>query len=560
MSYLVLARKYRPETFRDVVGQEPTSKTLCNSIIKGRIAHAFLFAGPRGVGKTSMARILSKALNCSEGPTPEPCLECEHCRAIASGNAMDVVEIDAASNRGIDNIRSLRENVRYAPAGSRFKIYIIDEVHMLTVESFNALLKTLEEPPDHVKFIFATTEPQKLPETVRSRCQCYEFRRISTDDIAARLEFIMKNEGLEYDPGVLRRIAAGSRGGMRDAQSLLDQIIAFSSGGATFESLNELTGSLSPESVDDLVDAVVGEKVSSVLDLIDRFFSGGTRAADILRELIDHFRLLMIHLAGAKSVDIGSTGGDEKRFKKQAEETSLEKVLICLQIAMRTLRQSRWFDEERVLVELALVKMARLSSTIDIGEAISLLRDSGNPGPGAGPVSAIRPRPGKAPVRGGPAGAGTPPENSPPSDPSSADRDGESQKKTGSGGQSASSRSYPSFPSNLPPERGKELKTLYSIVLSEVEKRSKTTAMSLRGFQPLRLEDDVLYLKDTFGEGKRLLGPDDAEVSRVMGESSHRVLGRFLRFKVEALKKDARDTGVPSVVEKTKNMFEGDIV
>jgi DNA polymerase-3 subunit gamma/tau len=547
MSYLVLARKYRPETFRDVVGQESVSKTLRNSIEHGRIAHAFLFSGPRGVGKTSMARILSKALNCEKGPASDPCLECEQCRTISAGSAIDVIEIDAASNRGIDNVRSLRENVRYAPAGGRFKIYIIDEVHMLTTESFNALLKTLEEPPEHVKFIFATTEPQKLPETVRSRCQCFEFRRISTDDIAARLETIMEKEKIPFEKGLLHRIAAYSRGGMRDAQSLLDQIIAFGGNSATFEGLSELTGSLSPEAMGELVDAILEDELAKVLDLADGFFKAGTRAEDLFRELVDHFRLLMIVLAGAGTVDLHSTGVGGDVLEKQAAKTNLDRIMINMQIALQTLRQSRLFDDERVLAEVALIRMTRVSSSMDLAEALSLLRESGGAAAASGP-------------RGRPASAGAPPRSrrqgtAPGSGPAASRK-----RRSPDGNEGPSPAPAANFPSSIPASGKKQLERLYETILGEVEKSSRSTAVTLRGFRPQSLSNDLLLLRDEGDGGKRLLGPHDPTVANLLRDASQRTLGRALVFKVEAQSKQASPGNVPPIVEKTRQMFEGDIV
>ena len=568
MTYLVLARKYRPETFRDVVGQESVSRTLQNSIRHGRIAHAFLFSGPRGVGKTSMARILSKALNCVKGPTLDPCLECDRCRAIAAGSAIDVIEIDAASNRGIDNIRSLRENVRYAPAGSRFKIYIVDEVHMLTPESFNALLKTLEEPPEHVKFIFATTEPQKLPETVRSRCQCYEFRRISAKDIAARLEFILKSEGVECEPGVLYRVASYARGGMRDAQSLLDQMIAFGGGRATLEGMSELTGSLSPEAVADLVDAVLDEKIDRILDLTGRFFQTGTRAEDLFRELVDHYRLLMTRLTGAGAVDAVLTGADDVRIDKQASRTDLDRVLLSLQIVLQAHRQCRFFDDDRVLAELTLVKLARLSSTIDLGRALGLIEGIGSTA-GKAPSSEQRSRP----SRQGP----LPPHRGGGRDPGTLQQGGgggttrNSEAKRGGGGKRErgdmgtegplddAKPPMATLPTDIPPERKDLLNGLFKAVIEEVEKVSKSTAYSLRTLIPLRMKKDLLYLADSDGPGKKLLGPDDPSVAEILRKAARRVTGRVLAFRVESQGGEPPG-GIPPIVKKTRDMFEGDIV
>ena len=227
MSYQVFARKYRPQTFDDLVGQEHVTRTLKNAVEQNRLAHAYLFVGPRGIGKTSTARILAKALNCIHGPTVTPCGVCDNCKEIAAGNSLDVLEIDGASNNGVEQVRELRDNVRYAPAKGKYKIYIIDEVHMLTSQAFNALLKTLEEPPEHVKFIFATTEPQKLLPTILSRCQRFDLHRIPTNLIAQHLQFIAGKEKITLEPAAAHAIARGADGGLRDAESMLDQLVAF---------------------------------------------------------------------------------------------------------------------------------------------------------------------------------------------------------------------------------------------------------------------------------------------------------------------------------------------
>ena len=227
MSYQVFARKYRPQTFDDLVGQEHVTRTLKNAVEQNRLAHAYLFVGPRGIGKTSSARILAKALNCIHGPTTSPCGVCDNCKEIAAGNSLDVLEIDGASNNGVEQVRELRDNVRYAPAKARYKIYIIDEVHMLRQQAFNALLKTLEEPPEHVKFIFATTEPQKVLPTILSRCQRFDLHRIPTNLIADHLQFIAKQEKVKLEPAAAHAIARGADGGLRDAESMLDQLVAF---------------------------------------------------------------------------------------------------------------------------------------------------------------------------------------------------------------------------------------------------------------------------------------------------------------------------------------------
>ncbi|MFN3466484.1 MAG: DNA polymerase III subunit gamma/tau, partial [Candidatus Brocadiales bacterium] len=269
MTYTVFARKYRPKTFEAVVGQEATVTTLRNALQQGRVAHAYLFTGPRGVGKTSVARILAKCLNCQKGPTDSPCDECDSCRCISEGRDLDVIEIDGASNRGIDEVRALRENVKYLPSRSRHKIYIIDEAHMLTREAFNALLKTLEEPPSHVKFFLATTAPSKLPETILSRCQRFDFKNISLEDIVNRLKQIAEEVGIQAEEEALRAIARYARGGLRDAQSLLDQLWAFSEGKVTVADVQGLLGAVPEEKVTALVESFIQKDAPGALKIVN---------------------------------------------------------------------------------------------------------------------------------------------------------------------------------------------------------------------------------------------------------------------------------------------------
>jgi DNA polymerase III subunit gamma/tau len=294
MSYVVLARKWRPQQFDDVVGQGHVARTLTNAIEQKRIAHSFLFTGARGVGKTSMARILSKALNCMSGPTKTPCDSCAACTEIISGSAVDVYEIDGASNRGINEIRELRDNVRYAPSRDRTKIYIIDEVHMLTTEAFNALLKTLEEPPEHVKFIFATTEPQKIPVTILSRCQRYDFKRISQADIVTHLQTLCEREGVETSADALRMIARQATGGMRDALSLLDQIISFAGHKIDDEQIVDILGVANRTHVFDVGSAVLGRRPQAVLNLLQEIEQYGYDLHELASELVQHFRDMMV--------------------------------------------------------------------------------------------------------------------------------------------------------------------------------------------------------------------------------------------------------------------------
>ena len=301
MSYLVLARKYRPQTFDEVVKQDHITRTLTNAISAGRVAHAILFSGPRGTGKTTVARILAKSMNCNNGPTPVPCNDCRSCREITAGNAADVFEIDGASNNSVDQIRDLRENVKYMPAHSLYKIYIIDEVHMLSIAAFNALLKTLEEPPPHVMFIFATTEPRKIPITILSRCQRHDFRRIDVESISKHMKKICVKEDVDIDDESLGLIAREANGSMRDGLSLLDQVMSCTQGAIDHDQILDILGVIDRDIIFKISSAVIQEDIMEILDIIDEVYSAGHDMKKLYADLIEHFRNLLIVKMGKKT-------------------------------------------------------------------------------------------------------------------------------------------------------------------------------------------------------------------------------------------------------------------
>lgn len=363
MSYLVFARKYRPQTFDEVAGQEAVSATLKNAVRTGRIAHGYLFCGPRGVGKTSMARIFAKAVNCPHRENGEPCNKCDVCTSITDGSAMDVVEIDGASNRGIDDIRQLRESVKYAPANFRYKVYIIDEVHQITNEGFNALLKTLEEPPEHVKFVFATTDPQKVPQTILSRCQRFDFVRLSSKVITAVLETIMQKEGIEADRAALEAIAIHSHGGMRDAESRLDMVVNVSGGRITVAEVEGVLGLLSTDFLAGLVGHILRGEIASVIGEFRRLLEDGHDPVDFLENLVRFYHWLML----AKTVGregVNAELGDDLAGKLEtiAGEIAVEALASQLELLLLGIKNMRGLTQAEIMVEVLLVKMVNLSN------------------------------------------------------------------------------------------------------------------------------------------------------------------------------------------------------
>src|SRR5947209_3168897 len=331
--YTVLARRYRPQGFAQLVGQEHVARSLENALKSNRVAHAYLFTGARGVGKTSTARILAKALNCEHGPTTQPCDECTICKSIASGEDVDVLEIDGASNNGVERVRELRANVQYRPGRARYKIYIIDEVHMLSVAAFNALLKTLEEPPPHVKFIFATTEVQKIPITILSRCQRFDFAGIGTAQIKDRLREIVQDEGMQADDEALEMVARRAGGSMRDAQSLLDQLLAFGSDRLTADQVHALLGTAGDDRVFELASAVLERDAKRALDLLAALASRSLQLGELLDQLMAYWRVLMVvRCAGAEAPDLSVPSRHRATLLKQANALGLETILAGLDI------------------------------------------------------------------------------------------------------------------------------------------------------------------------------------------------------------------------------------
>lgn len=393
--YTALARRFRPQTFSEVVGQERIAQTLRNAILENRVAHAYLFTGARGVGKTSMARIFAKALNCPNTKDGVPCNECEICRGIAAGQDVDVSEIDGASNRGIDDIRSLRANVNVRSMRSKYKVYIIDEVHMLTKEAFNALLKTLEEPPPLVKFIFCTTEPNKVPDTILSRCQRFDFGTVSTDNIENRLLQIAEAEGFTVDKEALELVARRAAGSMRDSQSLFDQLLAFGSQHVTADDVHRLLGTAPDQRLIDLLEAMIDRRRDAALSQFQAALHDGVQLEAFTDQLLNYLRDLMVAACGAEGVQLLSVGRDcLPTLQEQSRRWGLENVVAALQIFADTKGRMQRVTYGRALAELALVRLSLLADMERLDDLLAQLK-AGNPVVSSGaarPVSAPPPQ------------------------------------------------------------------------------------------------------------------------------------------------------------------------
>jgi DNA polymerase-3 subunit gamma/tau len=542
MAYEVLARKWRPQQFDDVVGQEHVTRTLKNAIESERVAHAYLFVGPRGIGKTTTARILAKALNCAEGPTTTPCDNCDSCHEIMQGRSLDVIEVDGASNRGIDHIRELRDNVRYAPARGPFKIYIIDEVHMLTQESFNALLKTLEEPPPHVKFIFATTEPQKVLATILSRCQRFDLRPISTKQIIERLSEIAEAEGIDIDADALLAIARAAEGGLRDAESALDQLIAFQGKKIREDDVMMVFGLMARKTLEDLVRSILAGDMPAALKLVSELDEAGKDMQRVVVELLEYFRNVLIATCSEEAVAALDLAENQvAALKEQAGATDTGRVLRIINILTQADQRLRYALSKRTLVEVAVVRAARAASVATVEELLEELGRlraelGGAPGVGGAQkktADAVTLKPSV------PSGAAVREEK-----PSVAPRE---PKREAAPSPKAVKREPAPSPKAVKREKARRKTDEVSMLEErwrEIVKRVGQTAQLARGYlmdaKPVEVRNDsvVIGLDPEFGDKKEMLdaGRNRGVLQNVLKE----VLGRPVR--VEVIVMQAKDT------------------
>lgn len=363
MSYQALYRVWRPQLFHDVVGQEHITRTLQNALLQKKFSHAYLFSGPRGTGKTSAAKIFAKTVNCEKAPVAEPCNECSACRGITDGSISDVIEIDAASNNGVDEIRDIRDKVKYAPSSVTYKVYIVDEVHMLSIGAFNALLKTLEEPPKHVLFILATTEPHKIPLTIISRCQRFDFRRITADAIVGRMQEVIHNQDIEVEDAALQVIARAADGGMRDALSLLDQAISFSEDKLSLKEALLITGAVSQGFLSKLVKSIQEKDVTTALRALDKLMQQGKDPSRFIEDLIYYFRDMLLFQTAPKLEEVLERVTVDNEFTSLAEKLTTSEIYDTIDVLNKSQQEMKWTNHPRIFLEVALVKLCQQSST-----------------------------------------------------------------------------------------------------------------------------------------------------------------------------------------------------
>jgi len=545
MAYLVLARKWRPQRFEDVVGQDHVTTTLRNAIVQGRIAHAFLFSGPRGVGKTTIARLLARALNCEKGPTAEPCGKCGSCTDIAAGNALDVVEIDGASNTGVDNIRDLNEAVRYRPASGRFKIYIIDEVHMLSTAAFNALLKTLEEPPEHVKFIFATTEVNRLPPTVVSRCQRYEFKRIPMPELLARLKQIVADEKIEASDAALFDLAREADGSMRDAQSLLDQVIVFAGKKLGEAEVRAALGVADRSVLYRTTEAILQRDPATCLAVVDELHRYGYEVGQFCRDLVRQLRHLTVAaLFRDPALLTDLPDAEVQETMRQAGLRSGEDLQRLFRLLQANVEEIRKSILPTVMLEMTLVKMATLPDAAPVDQLIARLEAMERRLGGGGGAPASGPRPAApAPSAGGPAPRSEMPARAPRSESSAAPSSPSRSAAAAPSAAAASTTTVAPAPISAPVGAGWE--GFLAAAQSKISLK-----VYLNGSRPLEERDDLLHIGVETDLAMRALKDPDSVA--MLQELALRCYGGARRVLVSVAKPPAEEIAMRIAAEEAQ--------
>jgi len=524
MSYQVLARKYRPQRFSDVIGQEHVSRTLQNAIAQQRVAHGYIFSGHRGIGKTTIARILAMALNCrsKDHPVEEPCGVCDSCVEIREGRAVDVIEIDAATNRGIDEIRELRDAARYRPARDRYKIWILDEAHQITDPAFNALLKTLEEPPGHVIFMMATTQPEDIPQTIRSRCQHFRFHAVRFDEIVGQLRTIARQEGIKADDGALAMLAEAGDGSVRDALSIMDQAIACCGTKLTADVVRGLVGAIPSETLEEILEAVAANSSEHVLRLLDKVITEGQNPAHFARQMVRFLRnAVMAKVAGADSPLLQISADERARVARVAEKFSEEDLTRFLQILLRTHSELSYKQEQRFHLELGLLKLVHAQRLLPIEELLS-----------EAPVSAGR---ASAPIASRPVTAPAQPPRMPePARPSPFEQD-RARKSTGPKTEMSTSVAVA--------ERGAPADDVASRVLQELEGKHGMLAHHLEQGEWKVEEAEVVVRTGAAAKMLEMLLKPDAR--KIINEAASAALGRQVKVQVVSGAANGNSTPAP---------------